>query len=154
MLKILGYLIVFITIPFLSLGQANYKPTKEEETTRYSQAIAEYIKAIYKRDKSSYDTLYFGRNNEFPDITLPSKIENTGIVLLTQEEANERRKTRKSLVFINMVGWLEKDNSEFIFITFYPGYEHQYDCTTHFSYDTKFKKSTLKDLDFKNYAYK
>lgn len=154
MLKTLVYLIAIITLPLLVNGQENYNPTKEEQTARYTQAIGEYIKAIYKRDKSSYDTLYFGRNNEFPDITLPSKIENTGIVLLTQEQANEKRKTRKSLVFINLVGWLEKDNSEFIFLTFFPGYEHQYDCTMHYSYDAKLKTSTLKDLDFKNYAYK
>lgn len=127
---------------------------KDEQTKLYSQAIAEYIKAVYKRDKSSFDTLFFGKHVDFPDIELPATIQNTKIILLTSEEADKKREYRKSLVFINMFGWITKDKSEFILVTFYPGYLHQFDCMINFKYNSAKKEFELEKLQFKNYAYK
>jgi hypothetical protein len=147
-------LILIFILPLFVSGQSTYSPTKAELTKAYSQAIAEYIKAVYKRDKSSFDTLFFGKHGDFPDIELPATIQNTKIMLVTTEEADKMRKHRKSLVFINMIGWVKKDKSEFILVTFYPGYVHQYDCMINFKYNSHRKEFGLENLEFKNYAYK
>ncbi len=63
---------------------------KSELTKIYTQAIAEFIKAVYKKDKSHFDTLYFrkhiyGQSDDIPDIELPKTIENTQIQLVIPE---------------------------------------------------------------------
>jgi len=152
--KMSRLLILIFIFPLFVSGQSTYAPTKAEMTTRYSGAITEYIKAVYKRDKSVYDTLFFGKHKDFPNIELPGTIHNTKIVVLTTGEADKKRGYRKSLVFINMVGWVTEDRSEFIFVTFYPGYLHQFDCMINFKYNSKQKVFELDSLQFKNYAYK
>jgi hypothetical protein len=146
--------ILFFLLPLFVLAQPTQAPSKEKLTKGFSQAIAEYIKAVYKRDGSVFDTLFFGKHSDFPNIELPASIENTRIVVLTAQEADKKRAYRKTLVYINLFGWVMKEKSEFIFVTFYPGYVHQYDCTIHFKYNPRQKKFELESLEFKNYAYK
>jgi hypothetical protein len=145
--------LIFI-LPLFVFAQATYAPAKTDASKHYSAAIAEYIKAVYQRDKSVFDTLFFGKHKDFPDLELPSTIQNTKIVVLTTDEADKKRVYNKSLVFINMVGWLTEEKSEFIFVTFYPGYLHQYDCMINFKYNAKQRVFELTSLQFKNYAYK
>ena len=152
--KMSRLLILIFILPLFIFGQSTFSPTKAELTKGYSQAIAEYIKAVCKRDKSGFDTLFFGKHDDFPDIELPATIQNTKIMLLTTEEADKKREYHKSLVFINMFGWITKDKSEFILVTFYPGYLHQFDCLINFNYNVKTKEFELENLQFKNYAYK
>jgi hypothetical protein len=146
-------LIIIFIIPLSVFGQSTYSPGKSEVEKAYSKAIDEYITAVYQRDKSVFDTLFFGRHADFPDIELPAMIQNTKIILLTTEEADKKRKYRKSLVFINMIGWITKDKSEFMLVTFYPGYVHQFDCMINFKYNSKRKEFELEKLQFTNYAY-
>jgi hypothetical protein len=141
-------------LPLFLLGQPTYSQTKAELTNAYSQAISEYIKAVYARDKSGFDTLFIGKHVDFPGIELPATIQNTKIMLLTTEEADKKRKYRKSLVFVNMIGTVTKERSEFLLVTFYPGYVHQYDCMINFKYNSKRKVLKLESVQFKNYAYK
>jgi hypothetical protein len=147
-------LILFFILPLFVFGQATYSPAKPELTNGYSQAITEFIKAVYKRDNSSFDTLFFGKHDDFPEIELPTTIQNTKIVLLTSGEADKKREYRKSLVYINMFSWITKDKSEFILVVFFPGYLHQYDCMINFKYNSKRKIFEMENLQFKNYAYK
>ena len=135
-------------------AQGKGEPGKKELEKAYTQAVEEYIKAVNNRDKSVPDTLFFGRNVEFPDIELPASIRNTGIVVLTSEEADRRREHRKSMVFVNLVGWVSKDKAEFILVTFYPGYLHQYDCMVNLKRDSVHKEYSLESVEFKNYVYK
>jgi hypothetical protein len=106
--------------------------SKSSLTKIYSQAIADYIKAVYKKDKTVFDTLFFvkrkfGQADDFPDIELPGTIENTKIRLIVPEVGNRLQEERKSRVYINMIGWVEKKKAEFIFVTFSNGFEHKYD---------------------------
>ena len=146
--------ILILLLPLFASGQSTYSPTKAELTNAYSRAIAEYIQAVYKRDKTSFDTLFFGKHDDFPDIQLPAVIQNTNIKLLTTGEADKKRKYHKSLVFINMIGWIKKNKSEFMLVTFYPGYVHQFDCIINFNYNSQRHEYELENLEFKNYAYK
>lgn len=132
---------------------------KDELTKIYSQSIAEYIKAVNKEYKISFDTLFFGKRaygqpDDFPDIELPETIENTQIRLLTPEAGLKKQKERKSLVYINMIGWVNNENAEFIFVTFSNGGKPQFNCFINYRYNAKLKEFELENLRFENYLYK
>ncbi|MCX6306496.1 MAG: hypothetical protein NT040_16150 [Bacteroidetes bacterium] len=119
----------------------------------YTMAIAEYIRAVYKNDKTIYDTLFFGKHvygqpDDFPDIKLPGKIENTMIRLVTPEVGLKMQKERKSLVYINMMGWVDKKKAEFILVTFSNGCEHKFDCFIDYKYNTARREFNLENVRF------
>lgn len=96
---------------------------KDELTKIYTQAIAEFIKAVYKKDKTTFDTLYFGKHvfgqpDDFPDIELPQTIEKIQIRLVTPDVGQKKQAEQKSLVYINMMGWVDNEKAEFILVTF------------------------------------
>lgn len=129
---------------------------KDELTKIYTQAIAEFIKAAYKMDKTTFDTLYFGKHiygqpDDFPDIELPEVIEKTQIRLVTPEVGQKIQTERKSLIYINMVGWVEKEKAEFVLVVFSNGAEHQYDYYINFIHNTSTSKFELDKIAFENY---
>lgn len=131
---------------------------KDELTKIYTQAIAEFIKAAYKMDKTTFDTLFFGKHiygqpDDFPDIELPESIEKTQIRLVTPDDGQIRQSERKSLVYVNMIGWVDKKRAEFFFIVFSNGAEHQYDYFVNFNYNTSKKRFELDKIEFENYLH-
>jgi hypothetical protein len=126
---------------------------KQQQVTAYTRAIAEYIKAIYEYDKSRYDTLFFGKHDDFPEIKLPTVIGNTNIILLTPAEADKKRTYHKSMVYINMFGSTDGDRAEFILVTFFPGYHHQYDYFIDLKYDAIRKDFVLEKVRLEKYIY-
>ncbi|MFN0174597.1 MAG: hypothetical protein ACKVU0_08130 [Saprospiraceae bacterium] len=105
----------------------------------YAQAIADYIKAVYQKDKTVFDTLFFGKRaygqpDDFPDITLPETIENTTIKLINPEVGEKMQRERKSRVYMNMIGWVDKETASFTLITFSNGFEHKFDCYIDYEY--------------------
>jgi hypothetical protein len=111
-----------------------------ELTKIYSRAIADYIKGVYKKNKTVYDTLYIGKRNfgqpdDFPNIELPETIENTKIRLIDPEVGKKLQEVRKSWVYINMIGWVDKKRAEFIFVTFSNGIEHKFDFYIHYKHN-------------------
>jgi len=125
---------------------------KDEQTKIYSHAIAEYINAVYQKDKTELDTLFLGKHADFPNINLPASIANTRIMLLTTEEA-EKREYFKTSVYINLFGWVRENKAEFIFVTFYPKFQHKYDCFIDYNYNTERKEFELEKLRFENYIF-
>ena len=128
---------------------------KDELTKIYTQAIAAFIKAAYHKDKTTYDTLYFGKHvygqpDDFPDIELPQIIEQTQIRLIAPEAGLIKQKAQKDLVYVNMVGWAEKEQAEFIFVVFSNGAAHQYDYFINFDYHTSANKFELAKIEFEN----
>ena len=131
---------------------------KGELTKIYTQAIAEFIKAAYKKDKTTFDTLYFGKHiygqpDDFPDIELPQTIEKTQIRLVIPEVGQKKQAERKSLVYVNMMGWVDKEKAEFILVVFTNGGEHQYDYFINFSFNTSTNKFELDKIEFENYLH-
>ena len=130
--------------------------SSEALTKIYSQAIAEFIKASYHKDGSSFDTLFFGNHkygqpDDFPDIELPKIIEQTQIRLIAPEAGLIKQKAQKDLVYVNMVGWVEKSQAEFIFVVFFNGAAHQYDYFISFDYKTSVNKFELVKIEFENH---
>jgi hypothetical protein len=129
---------------------------KAELTKIYTQAIAEFIKAAYKKDKTTFDTLYFGKHiygqaDDFPDIELPETIEQTEIRLVTPELGQKKQAERKSLVYVNMMGWVDKEEAEFVLVVFSNGGQHQCDYFIHFNYNTSSNKFELEKIEFEDY---
>lgn len=127
---------------------------KSELTQLYTQAIAEYIRAAYQIDQTRFDTLYFGKHvygqpDDFPDIELPKRIENTEIRLVSPEAGKKIQQERNSRFYINMMGWVEpRHSAEFIFITFSNGMAHQFDGHLHYQYNANTKGFDLEQMRF------
>ncbi|MFZ4572411.1 MAG: hypothetical protein ACOYM0_14880 [Bacteroidales bacterium] len=116
MKKILIFIILFIPLP--GIGQSSNFPSKADLTMNYCHAIADFIKAANKKHKTIFDTLFFGKHvygqpDDFPDIELPKTIENTQIRLIEPENGLKKQKVCKSLVYVNMVGWVEQIRFEY-----------------------------------------
>lgn len=113
----------------------------------YTQAIAEYIGVVHKKGDSRLDTLFIGKVFDFPDITLPTTVGGTEIRLLTAEEADRKKPVYSpTSPYINLMGFVENDEAEFIFVAFYPGFEHQYDTYINYRYDATKKAFEPSDL--------
>ena|ERR1700752_3254332 len=148
---------VFLLLFFLPLflcGQSKGSLTKAELTTYYSQAISDYIMAVNKEHNIRFDTLFFGKHDQFPDITLPESIANTKIKLIRFEDAVTLQAERQSSYYINMVGWGNKNNYEFMFVTFTNGSAHQFDYFINYKYNAKRKSFESINSRFEYYLFK
>lgn len=123
-------------------------------TKIYSQAISDFITDASKKTKCNFDTLYFGKRkngqpDDFPDIELPEKIKNTHIRLISPEVGTLKQKELKSRIYINMAGWVDKKEAEFLFFVFSNGFDHQFNYTINYRFNTKLKEFELVKLQFK-----
>ncbi len=150
------FIILIFILPLFVFGQSKDFPTKTDLTQSYTQAISGFIKAVNNKHKTTFDTLFFGKHvykqsDDFPDIVLPETIENTHIRLITPEAGEKSQKERSSRVYINLVGWVEKEKAEFIFVVFTNGFEHQYNCTINYRYDPKLKAYRQEKVKFEDF---
>lgn len=144
---------------FLLSGSACGQPTTPPDTTTvlakiYTQAIGDFIDAANAKNSMVFDTLFIakrknGQPDDFPDIVLPERIKNTTIKLITPEQADNSQKERKTRMYINLVGWVKKEDAEFIFIVFSNGFEHIYDYTINYTYNIKKEVFELANTQFK-----
>lgn len=143
-------------IPTNSATIVSVRVSNDELTQIYTQAIAEFIKVAYRKDKTTFDTLYFGKHvygqpDDFPEIELPTSIENTQIRLVSPEVGQKLQAERKSLVYVNMMGWVDKEQAEFVFVVFTNDAQHQYDYFINFSFNPTTNKFELDKIEFENY---
>ncbi len=122
-----------------------------DHTAAYVNAISEYIKAVYVNGVARPDTLFIGKNVDMPNIKLPNSIEGITTVLITSEAAQNKLSYRKSLEYLNVVGWPERDKSEFIIVRFNE-FKPQHNCTIHFKRNAKTRQMELEGLTFQ-YIY-
>lgn len=146
--------IAFVVSLFVCHKAFGQSVSKKEAERAYEHAIKEFLNATNKRDASVFDTLLIGKRRDFPAVTLPARVGNTTVLFLTTKEADKKRKYNNKLVFVNLVGTVTKDISEFMFVTFYPDYVHQYDCIIGLKYNSTSRTFQLDYVNFKNYAYK
>ena len=118
----------------------------------YSMAISNYVEAVFQKDKVVFDTLFFGKRkngqpDDFPDIELPDTIHGAKVFLLTEKEAKANKQLyRKSSPYINLIGWVDRDKAGFTFVTFFPDFQHQYDCYIDYKYNTATNEFELEQL--------
>lgn len=147
------HLIVIFILPLIALGQSPNFPTKADLAKIYSKAISDFIKDANKKNKTAFDTLFFGKRkygqpDDFPDIELPKTIENTCIRLIAPEVGTIKQTERKSCIYINMVGWVDKKKAEFLFYVFSNGFEQQYNYSVNYKYNVKRKEFELTKIQF------
>lgn len=128
----------------------------DELTKIYVKGIAAFIKAAYKINKTTFDTLYFGKHiygqpDDFPDIELPEIIEKTQIRLVSPEVAQKKQAERKSLVYVNMIGWVDKESAAFVLVVFTNNAQHQSDYYINFNFNKSSAKYELYKIEFQNY---
>jgi hypothetical protein len=131
---------------------------KDKLTRIYVQSIGDYINAVHQEYKLTFDTLFFGKHvfgqaDDFPDIELPATIKNIPVRLISPEIGLQKQKERKSLFYINLMGWANDEAAEFIFVTFSNGCQHQFDCFMNYDYQDDSKSFQLVNTRFDNYAY-
>lgn len=131
---------------------------KPDLTTVYSQAIADYIRFVDKEHNLTFDTLFFGKRefgqaDDFPDIELPAIIENTNIILISPDQGKKIQNERRSSFYINLIGWVDSDHAEFIFVTFSNGFAHQFDCFINYNYNTEKQAFEVANSRFENFRY-
>lgn len=149
-------LLIFILIlPLFAIAQTAKLRTKAELTKNYTQAISDFIKAANKKNKTNFDTLFFGKHingkqDDFPDIKLPKTIEHVEIIIVTPEVGAKKQKEKKSRVYINLMGWVDPKNADFIFVVFSNGFVHQYNYAINYEYHVDQKEFVLKTLEFKD----
>lgn len=146
-------LISIFLLPLCAFGQSDKFLTKTDLAKAYSLAIGDFIKAANAKNKTGFDTLFIGKRangqpDDFPDIELPKTIENTQVRLIAPEAGVKLQKQRKARIYINLMGWVDKETAEFIFVVFSNGFEHQYDYRINYKYDAKQKRFVLTDLQF------
>lgn len=145
--------------PLFGFCQSTFVLPKDVQLKGYTLAIGEYIKTIKTTNKTSFDTLFFGKHEDFPNLTLPTEIENTKIILLTNADAEKKYANRRSITYINMVADFTKDVSLFKLIVFktekvpekinwWPLYVYNVD----FNYSLETKVFTKEKSDFE-YPY-
>lgn len=111
-------------------------------TDIYIKAISQFIEAIKQKDDITFDTLFIGDRklgspDDFPNITLPQKIKNVSIVMLSIPEAHgpKMKFFKKNSPILNLMGWVDKQKAEFAFITFYPNFDHKYECYINYNFN-------------------
>lgn len=155
-MKILHALFILPTFAFC---QSTFVLPKDMQTKGYALAIGEYIKTMKATNNTSFDTLFFGKHEDFPNMTLPAVIENTKIIVLSNATAEKQYANRRSIMYINMVADFTKDVSLFKLIVFktekvpekinwWP--LHVYNVN--FNYSVKMKVFTKEKSDFE-YPY-
>jgi len=110
-------------------------------TNMYIRAIRDYMDGVYQKDSTLFDTLYLadrktGGPDDFPDVTLPREIGKTKIVMIPATSASKAPEIQfgETTPLINLMGWIDETKAEFIFVTFFPGYHHQFDCDIIYSF--------------------
>jgi hypothetical protein len=139
-----GRFILIFFLPLLMSGQQAYSPAKDDVTKVYRQVITEYIKDSKKSKAFTFDTLFIGKHEEFPDIHLPVGIENKKIILLTHHKGDTQPQDRTSFVLINIIERkITKDSADFMLVTFHQGYQPQHNCYIYLKYDPVAKEFKL-----------
>lgn len=113
----------------------------DDLTKIYVYSIADYIKAMRKEYDIKFDTLYFGKHKneqpeDFPDIDLPATIENTQIRLVSPSSDAAKQMDNKSSLYINLISWVNQEEAQFIFVAFNSRFEHLFDYSVSYNYNT------------------
>ena len=146
------HLIILTLFPLFACGQTNSSGAKQRLTQLYTQAIDKFINTANKKNGVGFDTLYIakrklGQPDDFPDIELPASIRKTQIRLVSPEEGAIMQQQLKSRIYINLFGWVEDKQAEFLFVVFSNGLEHQYDYTL--NYTLQHQQFELESIRFK-----
>jgi len=106
-----------------------------------TRAIEDYIVLVKKEQGITMDSIFFGKHqygqsDDFPDVTLPSKISGCKIHVVSMASGEQHQQKFPKSYYINLFSNLSPTTAEFIFVTFYDGFKHQFDYTLRYTIDS------------------
>lgn len=142
----------------LKLENSVVSTTIPDTTFMYTRAIEDYIQASYQTGLIDFDTLFLinRKNNladDFPQIQLPSTIQHKNIALLDTNTLANWNVSKPDKLTVNLLGWIDFNKAEFIFVTFFKGMEHQYDYQIMYQIDAS-KQPHVAKTSWTYFAYK
>ncbi|MFO0358651.1 MAG: hypothetical protein ACK50A_16975 [Sphingobacteriaceae bacterium] len=142
-----------VLFPALVLSQTKPLTNKTELQNIYTQAISDFIKAAEQKNAKTFDTLFINKRkqndeDDFPNIVLPNTISNTPIVLDNFDVHLDLYRKLKHLMNLNMIGWVQQEKAEFMFVMFTNGFEHQYDYNIKYNHNKKTKKYEVASIKY------
>ncbi len=153
---ILFFLLVMSVSCTTQVDKQKLIPEKEQEKY-YTQALNDYIIEIKKQKLVLSDTLFIadrknGQADDFPEISLPKELNGFKLVLIDLDKAKVLQEENRTNIYINLVGWIEKNKAEFIFVTFSNGFEHQFDIKLNYTIDTVHHSMKLINLSTEKFS--
>jgi hypothetical protein len=131
---------------------SSHSDSLENATRAYTVAIAECIQASFPGDTALPDTIFIGKHDQFPGILLPEKIQGVNILLLTNEEYEQKTKYRPNSVFINMIDTPDGNRREFTMVVFHDWAKPQYNFHVILAYIPE-REEFVKDSSYFDYVY-
>lgn len=127
-------------------------PQSTQLESLFVSAIAEYINVMKQKEGIIVNTLFFGKNADFPDVQLPDTINHVRIMVLSENIADAMKLSySRTSPYVNAVGWINQDTAEFIFVTFYPEFKHQFDYHVYFRRNEKENGFILNEVQLEDY---
>ena len=117
----------------------------------YCDAITAYLNAVYQEGSAGPDTLFIGKHDQFPEISLPLSLRHSMVQLIPLEET-ERLRDRQGTVLLNIVAQMNDDQAEFLLVRFNQGFRPQHNCLIDFRYNEHTRKYDLSRMHFE-YPY-
>lgn len=138
------------TLPIALSDSMSLKPPQFESL--FVSAITEYINVMKQKEGIVVHTLFFGKNVDFPDVQLPDTINHVRIMVLPEDRVNAMKLSySRTSPYVNAVGWINQDAAEFIFVTFYPEFKHQFDYHVYFRRNEKENGFILNEVQLEDY---
>ena len=119
----------------------------------YARAIAEYISSAYSTGATPPDTLFIGKHDQFPAITLPATIQGIPVLLLTSEQYEPKTKYRAHSEFVNMIDTQTGNHWDFKMVVFHDYGRPQHDFHVSFDYIPEVEDFT-EDSSYFDFVYK
>lgn len=83
---------------------------------------------MYKPGTLRPDTIFVGRHPDFPAISLPASIAGTPAIVISPDGADLRLAGHARPVYLNIMGWVGMEQSEFLIVTFHNS-KPQHNCS-------------------------
>ena len=135
-----GFVFLIAMIPAGAFGQADKMGETEKQSKLYNRAIEAFLKGVYQRNKTIYDTVFVllrknKQKDDFPDVSLEESIGRTHIRKIAPTVPEIKSKKLNKRIYINLIGWIQKENADFMVVVFSNGFSHQYDYSVSFKWN-------------------
>ena len=133
-------------------AQKNDTPTNSQLSKYYNLAIYDFLHDVTSIYQLQLDTLLIGQHEEFPPITLKSKINNTQILLLPLEKGETILKKNTKAFYVNIISWGTKNEYRFKFFVFSKGFIRAFDWHATYQFDSNNQGKKLRS-QFENFGF-
>lgn len=132
-------------------AQKNDAPKNSQLSKYYNLAINDFLHEVTSVYQLHFDSLLVGQHEEFPPVTLDSKINNTLILLLGPEKGETIMKKNTKAFYVNIISWGTTNDYQFKLFVFSKGYAHEFDWRATYQFDSNNQGKKLSS-QFENFG--